>query len=40
MADEFFKNFIDNNKLYTEGKTFLNIIQNLEENEKTVIDEY
>jgi hypothetical protein len=30
MANDFFSNCIDNNKLYTEGKTLINIIQDPE----------
>ena len=39
MANDFFTNFIDNNKLYTEGKTLINIIQVPEAEEEIEIDE-
>ena len=37
MANDFFTNCIDNNKLYTEGKTLMNIILDPDE-EVTVND--
>ena len=39
MANDFFKNCIDNNKLYTEGITLMDAIIDSEENENILNDE-
>ena len=38
ITDEFFKTYIDSNNIYTEGKTLISIIEDLEEKEEILKD--